>query len=194
MPNINAVRIWNVVCSTDNSISVESRIGSSTPNKGSETGLRLNHRKPSPLKSTHRPLIPPPVALQQAGWQRLYGLWLCLGLAVVLTIPHSECDGNAEEMALKQIILTLLTLFGLVAIGDGKWNGYVWPLWLLSSCMFCLFDERENGLAGIACRSSWRYLSRICKPQTHYSYYYLLNNSAGETRHVYFCNPCFWFA
>ncbi|CAB1336729.1 unnamed protein product [Coregonus sp. 'balchen'] len=89
--------------------------------KALETGLFLNHRKPSPLKSTYRPLITtPPVALQLAGWRRrLYGLWS--GLTVVLTVPHSKCDGNAEGMALKRIVLTLLALVGLVAIGDGGW-------------------------------------------------------------------------
>lgn len=80
-----------------------------------------------------------------------------LGLVLLITTRFGRIsswnDGNSEEMALKQIALTLLALFGLVTVGNGKFQLSTSPAFV-SMCFLGL---------GIACcrSSSWRSLSRI---------------------------------
>lgn len=82
----------------------------------------------------------------------------CVSGLLVLITTHfgrisSRRDGNSEEMALKQIVPTLLALFGLVAVADGKFHRSTSPAFV-SMCF--------PGL-GIACclSSSWRCVSGI---------------------------------
>lgn len=82
----------------------------------------------------------------------------CVSGLVVLISTHfgrisSRRDGNSEEMALKQIALTLLALFGLVAVGNGKFQMSTSPAFV-SMCF--------PGLGIACCRSSsWRSVSGI---------------------------------
>lgn len=65
----------------------------------------------------------------------------------------SRRDGNFEEMSLKEIALTLLALFGLVAVGNGKFHLSTSPAFV-SMCF--------PGLGIACCRSSsWRSVSGI---------------------------------
>lgn len=79
------------------------------------------------------------------------------GLVVLITTHFGRIsprrDGNSEEMALKRIALTLLALFGLVAVGNGKFQLSTSPAFV-SMCF--------PGLGIACCRSSsWRSVSGI---------------------------------
>lgn len=62
------------------------------------------------------------------------------GLAVLITTHFgrisSRGDGNFEEMALKQIALSLLALLGSVAVGNGKFELSSSLSPALSRCVF----------------------------------------------------------